>query len=208
LPELKLLKTEAEQDAATNSSAEAKKKTMVWVGSMKGHRLRKMVKAEEEETPAISDVQTGFKDEEVVEEDDDDGAGQSTPAAAVTSPKQSTSDIAGSVPDSTGEKRKQESSSEKLYTVIPPTSVTLQSVDSAEMTDEVEKEAEMEEQREDTAESAPKRSRQRVRQKPEKKVDASGGYDASNPDYAMWMPPDNQHGDGRTKLNEKFGDRY
>uniref|UniRef100_T1IWV6 FHA domain-containing protein n=1 Tax=Strigamia maritima TaxID=126957 RepID=T1IWV6_STRMM len=30
-------------------------------------------------------------------------------------------------------------------------------------------------------------------------------YDASNPDYALWMPPDNQTGDGRTRLNDKYG---
>lgn len=30
-------------------------------------------------------------------------------------------------------------------------------------------------------------------------------YDESNPDYSVWVPPEGQTGDGRTKLNEKYG---
>lgn len=30
-------------------------------------------------------------------------------------------------------------------------------------------------------------------------------YDASDPDYSVWVPPSDQSGDGRTKLNEKYG---
>ncbi|KAK7505578.1 hypothetical protein BaRGS_00003323 [Batillaria attramentaria] len=30
-------------------------------------------------------------------------------------------------------------------------------------------------------------------------------YDASDPDYAMWLPPEGQSGDGRTSLNDKLG---
>ncbi|KAK7104376.1 kanadaptin-like [Littorina saxatilis] len=49
-------------------------------------------------------------------------------------------------------------------------------------------------------EAPPAAKRKRKMQAP-KKVE----YDASNPDYAMWMPPQNQSGDGRTSLNEKLG---
>ncbi|CAH1791659.1 unnamed protein product [Owenia fusiformis] len=30
-------------------------------------------------------------------------------------------------------------------------------------------------------------------------------YNTSDPDYAVWMPPQGQSGDGKTKLNEKYG---
>lgn len=33
----------------------------------------------------------------------------------------------------------------------------------------------------------------------------SAEYDSSDPDYAVWLPPDNQAGDGKTFLNAKFG---
>ncbi|KAL4228390.1 Kanadaptin [Mactra antiquata] len=32
-----------------------------------------------------------------------------------------------------------------------------------------------------------------------------GGYRVEDPDYAVWLPPKNQTGDGRTHLNEKLG---
>jgi hypothetical protein len=30
-------------------------------------------------------------------------------------------------------------------------------------------------------------------------------YDPADPDYSVWIPPEDQKGDGRTKLNEKYG---
>ena len=33
----------------------------------------------------------------------------------------------------------------------------------------------------------------------------SAEYDSADPDYAVWLPPDNQAGDGKTFLNAKFG---
>ena len=33
----------------------------------------------------------------------------------------------------------------------------------------------------------------------------SAEYDSSDPDYAVWLPPENQAGDGKTFLNAKFG---
>jgi hypothetical protein len=30
-------------------------------------------------------------------------------------------------------------------------------------------------------------------------------YDPSDPKYSVWMPPEDQKGDGRTKLNDKYG---
>lgn len=32
-----------------------------------------------------------------------------------------------------------------------------------------------------------------------------GGYNIEDPDYAVWLPPQNQTGDGKTHLNEKLG---
>ena len=32
-----------------------------------------------------------------------------------------------------------------------------------------------------------------------------GDYDTSDPKYATWLPPQNQSGDGRTSLNDKYG---
>ena len=39
---------------------------------------------------------------------------------------------------------------------------------------------------------------------PNKKV-KSAEYDSTDPDYAVWLPPENQAGDGKTHLNAKFG---
>ncbi|XP_046545133.1 kanadaptin-like isoform X2 [Haliotis rubra] len=33
----------------------------------------------------------------------------------------------------------------------------------------------------------------------------TGGYDDTDPDYAVWMPPQGQSGDGKTHLNAKYG---
>lgn len=33
----------------------------------------------------------------------------------------------------------------------------------------------------------------------------AAGYNSSDPDYAMWLPPNNQTGDGKTHLNDKYG---
>lgn len=64
---------------------------------------------------------------------------------------------------------------------------------------------------EDESEEVKRRKRARVRGKKGKKgAGAEGGglaagYDAADPDYAVWLPPDNQSGDGRTALNDRFG---
>jgi hypothetical protein len=39
--------------------------------------------------------------------------------------------------------------------------------------------------------------------------DGEYGTDEENKeDYAMWLPPENQSGDGVTKLNARFAGRY
>ncbi|PAA53363.1 hypothetical protein BOX15_Mlig021613g3 [Macrostomum lignano] len=41
--------------------------------------------------------------------------------------------------------------------------------------------------------------------RPHQLDDVTGGYDATDPDYALWLPPSDQTGDGSTALNEKLG---
>jgi len=53
-----------------------------------------------------------------------------------------------------------------------------------------------------TEEEMPKRKLRRNRQ-PKKPM--STEYDSTNPDYSVWVPPADQCGDGKTKLNEKLG---
>ncbi|XP_041350933.1 kanadaptin-like isoform X2 [Gigantopelta aegis] len=54
-----------------------------------------------------------------------------------------------------------------------------------------------------------KRSSSELIKNSEKKSKKTGtlkdDYDVSDPDYAVWMPPKGQCGDGRTHLNDKFG---
>ncbi|XP_053408761.1 kanadaptin-like [Mercenaria mercenaria] len=38
-----------------------------------------------------------------------------------------------------------------------------------------------------------------------KKFKSGDSYDAEDPDYAVWLPPENQSGDGKTHLNAKLG---
>ncbi len=65
---------------------------------------------------------------------------------------------------------------------------------------------------EESPEVAPKRRGDRGRKRkkeeedtPSQDVVVGSGYNVSDPKYAVWMPPDNQSGDGRTSLNEKLG---
>lgn len=60
----------------------------------------------------------------------------------------------------------------------------------------------------DVEEKRKKRNQRRIQQKQEKaEIEKQRGYqeDAAKEDYNMWLPPQNQSGDGRTSLNDKFG---
>lgn len=53
-----------------------------------------------------------------------------------------------------------------------------------------------------------KRNQKRNQQRMEKAAkELQKGYDEDKfrEDYSMWLPPENQSGDGKTSLNEKFG---
>lgn len=49
-----------------------------------------------------------------------------------------------------------------------------------------------------------KRNQQRL-EKSKKDVDEDYDEDKFREDYSTWVPPENQSGDGKTSLNEKFG---
>lgn len=56
------------------------------------------------------------------------------------------------------------------------------------------------------AEKRRKKNRRRLLQRNEKALERTKAeYDASDPNYSVWVPPENQTGDGKTKLNEKLG---
>lgn len=53
-----------------------------------------------------------------------------------------------------------------------------------------------------------KKNQRRIQQRQEKaEIEKRKGYaeDAKKEDYNMWVPPKDQTGDGKTKLNERFG---
>lgn len=49
------------------------------------------------------------------------------------------------------------------------------------------------------------RNERRIRQRKKKAVQHKADHDPSDPKYSVWIPPEGQTGDGRTKLNEKYG---
>lgn len=51
------------------------------------------------------------------------------------------------------------------------------------------------------SEETNKKNQKKSRKEKEQKLE----YDATDPDYAVWLPPEGQTGDGRTSLNDKFG---
>lgn len=58
------------------------------------------------------------------------------------------------------------------------------------------------------SEKKKKKNQRRIQQRQVRaETDRQRGYqeDTSREDYNMWVPPDNQTGDGRTNLNERFG---
>lgn len=50
-----------------------------------------------------------------------------------------------------------------------------------------------------------KRKASKLDSKSGKKSKTETGYKDNDPDYAVWLPPENQSGDGKTHLNEKLG---
>lgn len=67
---------------------------------------------------------------------------------------------------------------------------------------------EINEPADDQADKKKKKNLKRIEHRTHKaEMEKQKGYaeDASKEDYNMWVPPTDQSGDGRTKLNEKFG---
>lgn len=61
---------------------------------------------------------------------------------------------------------------------------------------------------EEELEKRKKRNQRRIQLRKEKaEIEKQRGYqeDARKEDYNMWLPPDNQTGDGKTSLNDKYG---
>lgn len=95
--------------------------------------------------------------------------------------------------------------------IIKQTEDAVAVIENKNQVNEVNEPNEIEKNSEDVKKEEEKRKKKnmrRIQQRAEKmEVEKVKGYEAdfSKEDYNMWVPPQNQTGDGRTSLNEKFG---
>lgn len=172
---------------STNEKALNKKTQLLMAGAMKGHSSKKTKKMQLSEQ--ISTQVKHIVNDDVEEEDDDDDV-DDVKSADVSSNAEimKTDDTKNENSDNIKEEKEQEktdnfSSDSKQKMLVkgplwpPPENLC---------------------------------TRQPKKDKEEKKNNMKGekgepSYDDANSKYAMWLPPTDQSGDGRTHLNEKFG---
>lgn len=175
-------------------------------GKMKGlSRTTTPVKRTlQSQTPSYNDKD----DEAFEEEEDDDGEGNKHKSMIETD---ACADLKGIVPViSSNTVTKIDSNEEKLdadikAVFVPDNQSNCNQVIEA-LGDKKSFPSPPSEKKRKTVESKSKKSDER-KVKAKKKTDVlpKYSYDEHSKDYAMWLPPSTQSGDGKTNLNEKFG---
>eukprot|EP00058_Branchiostoma_floridae_P004625 XP_002590113.1 hypothetical protein BRAFLDRAFT_83391 [Branchiostoma floridae] len=182
--DLPQLSTTSSSGKAGESSSGVATKKQPWrnlplTGAMKGrHTLAKS--KPQLAVPKPVQVPSTMDQEEVEEEDEDEVEEKKEEAVAMETEQVSASDLQTA--------NIQESVSKRPW--------------EGDVTEEQGEDQAAEEKFVDPKPQVPKKKK-KSQSKPDPPI--SKQYADDDPDYSMWVPPDNQSGDGKTSLNEKFG---
>lgn len=180
-------------------------------GKMKGPTVGKIVRKPVQKIVTVSEKETGNEIEEEEEENEeplqetgDTEEISKNSATHISEHKVDTVDKdkeVGGTKQLDKENRKQTDSGPRAKGPILPLAAVLE-----KLQDEADNsEAKVSNTDNSSETNKKKRKSADIESKGGKKSKTAVGYGEDDPDYAVWLPPENQSGDGKTHLNEKLG---